>query len=90
MLCISNPHHNTIGLSPCLAASERVKVSESHRVLYSQEGRADDPVQALPQPFLAHCCSAGSASRETVFSPKLEDAGREHLKADAGPFLTQY
>lgn len=40
--------------------------------------------------FLLTVALQGSATREIVFSPKLEDAGRENLKADAGPFLTQY
>lgn len=40
--------------------------------------------------FLLTVALQGSATREIVFSPKLEDAGREHLKADAGPSLTQY
>lgn len=32
----------------------------------------------------------GSATREITFSPKLEDVGAEHLKADVAPFLIQY
>lgn len=32
----------------------------------------------------------GSATWEIAFSPKLEDAGGEHLKVDVAPFLIQY
>lgn len=80
MLCISNPHHNTIGLSPCLATSERVKVrdvSESCTGLHSGEGGGDDTAQALLQPFLCSLLLCRAVPREIVFLPKLEDAGRE-------------
>jgi len=41
-------------------------------------------------PFYAHHYHAGLPTRETVFCPKLEDAGGEHLKAAVAPFLIQY
>lgn len=88
MLCISNPHHNTIGLSPCLATSEHVNVrdvSESHRGLYSQEGTGDDTAQALHQPFLSSLLFCRAVpQKEIVFSSELkmqEESNSKHMLA---------
>lgn len=73
MLCSSNPHHNAVGLSLCLAASESVKVrdvSESRGGLYSQEERADDAAQALYQLFLRSLLLCRAAPQGRLLFPQ--------------------
>lgn len=79
-------HHR---LSPCLTASESVKVRdglESHKGLPLQEGRAEDPAQTIHQPFLHSLLLRRAVPQGRFLSPEL----KMYLKADAAPFLIQY